>query len=213
VNYIDVSKLNVNFIIDEIFDMSKAGAIGIADVISQTACDAIIRASKAEKQLFTTPRRVRGKVTQEMETCYLNRFESVPKHLLDAVSQVTSEYAGFYKELAQAANFTLDSFNSIGIHFYPEGSIGITPHQDFSVSHGLISVFVLSGSALFYKCDAREKTNSEVLTCSPRSLILMRAARNKEEQKKRPYHFIEGPLTEDRYSLVIRQEKKIPKYD
>lgn len=93
-NYIDVSKLNVDFIIDEIFDMSKTGAIGIADVINQTACDAIIRASKAEKQLFTTPRRVRGKVTQEMETCYFNRFESVPKHLLDAVSQVTSEYAG-----------------------------------------------------------------------------------------------------------------------
>jgi len=211
--YIDISKLDIDFIIDEIFDMSKTGATGIADIISQTACDAIIKASKIEKRLFTAPRRVRGKVTQEMETCYLNRFKSVPEHLLATVSQVTSEFAGFYKELAQTANFTLDTFNSIGIHFYPKGSIGITPHQDFSVSHDLISVFVLSGSALFYKCDDREKTNSEVLTCSPRSLILMRAARNKEEQKKRPYHFIDGPLTEDRYSLVIRQETKIPKYD
>ena len=152
---------------------------------------------------------MRGPVIQEMKTLYLETRQEndLPTFFRDRIEQFKKEYTEFYQRMAKAALFNESEFNSLGIHCYPEGSIGITPHQDFTRDHNLVTSFVLSGNAPFYVARTREKEGAQRFDTPPGSLIFMRAARDECEQTGRPFHYLEGPLEEERYSILIRTKR------
>jgi len=217
-SYLNLGKLNPQAIVNELYDLSKRGAVGFPNVIKEAACDAIVKAFKQHRHLFISAERVKGKVIQEVEMCYLERLESIPQQLVEAVSPIVRAFEPFYQQLASGELDTElrdsylfgSSFNSTGVHYYPKGTAGISPHKDFTSSRNLIVIFVLKGDATLYSCKNRKGDNKVLLASTPGSLIILRAARNPKEQKCRPFHVLEGPMSEDRYSLILRQEKGLP---
>ncbi|MDO8511477.1 MAG: hypothetical protein Q7S55_04905 [Nanoarchaeota archaeon] len=208
--YIYTEKINIEEIVQRLFDFSTLGALSIPEILTDYARTELLAGIAASRHLFRAVEREKKKsgVIQEMRTFYLERLqeqgEELPQILRNPLKALTEEYAKIYAEIAAKGNFTSQKFSSIGIHHYPVGSAGITPHQDYAADTNLIASFVLQGNAPFGICKNRQKEGALYLEASPGTLILMRAARNEQEQAARPFHFLEGPVQEERYSLLIR---------
>ena len=203
-----------------LYDFEQPGATSFADVLSWELCQNIIKVSEAYRLLpgngFVTPQRERGRVIQEMQICYLERLLQVPPELSSVIAPIAVELEKFFQRLRPyaeplAGDLLRDtpllgsSFNSIGIHYYPAQTGGITPHRDFASSLNLIIIFVLSGDAELYICQNRKGEEAKKTICSPRSMVILRAPRNEAEQQYRPFHYLTSSST-DRYSLIFRQE-------
>ena len=146
-----------------------------------------------------------------MQTLYLDkigvsqvRSQIKNYHVLD---YYIFEYRRFYKKIAEKAKFDDSIFNKIGFHKYQAGSIGITPHQDYETHINLISIFNLVGEAGFYYCEDKDGNGSRKIDSSPGSLILLRAPRNEDEEKYRPFHYI-NPMSNERLSLNVRRKMR-----
>jgi len=205
--YLCTEKIKVEEIVDKLFDFSTLGALSIPDVLTEEARKYLMEGIYASRHLLRgVEREKKSGVVQEMQTFYLERLvegES-PSTLREAITRLTHEYTGLYEKIAATGNFTSKKFNSIGIHYYWVGSAGITPHQDYAADMDLAASFVLQGNAPFGVCKNRQKEGPLYLEASAGTLIFMRAARNEQEQTARPFHFLEGPVKEERYSLLIR---------
>ncbi len=70
------------------------------------------------------------------------------------------------------------------------------------------AIFNLIGDAKFYYCDDKDKRNSQEFDTSPGSLVLLRGAKNKDEQRYRPYHYI-MPMKSERLSLNVRKKSEL----
>lgn len=209
--YIDKNRINIEFIVNELYDFSKIGALSIQNILLEKASEDLVNGVKSAKKFFCVPPKIEGPVIQEMESLYIEKLneECLDNNFLNSINQFKKEYIEIYKEIAEKAGFQKNFFNSIGIHYYPNTSIGITPHRDYAKDKDLISIFVLQGNSKFYVCKDREKNCSIELDSSPGSLILLRAARNNLEQKFRPFHYIES-IKRERFSLIVRRrEEKI----
>lgn len=164
---------------------------------------------EGSKDKLKLAERVVGKVEQEIYTLYIGEADEGNGELLKdfpLVRKLREEYNGFYRKIGRHASFGSGEINSIGIHRYPENSIGITPHQDFGFDKNMISIFVLKGNAPFYVCKDRDKSGSQLLDSPPGSLILLRAPRKPKDQAPKPFHYIDG-VKEERYSLIFRQKQ------
>ncbi len=201
--YLNRSKINLDLIVNELYDFSKIGAISIPDILFEEARKKLLRGSIFSKRFFKKVPRIENEVIQEMEMLSLDDIigEIWFKNYL---YEFRKEYLTIYEEIAEKANFQNKNFSSLYINYYPKNSIGITPHRDYKRDIDLISIFVLDGNADFYICNDRQKTNSIKIDSSPGSLILLRAARNEYEQKYRPFHYLEK-MEQERFSLVIRR--------
>lgn len=204
--YLNTEGTSIKSLVEELYDFSKLGGIAIPNFITIEGRQNLLKGLEREKNLLVEEEREVGSVVQEMKTAYLdpNKMTLFNPHLRQNIEQLLSEFDPFYKKISRQAEFKEHDFNSIGFHFYPKGSIGITPHKDYAKDHNLISIFVLEGKAKFGICENREKKNSIELESNPGTLLLLRAARNKEEQIFRPFHYIEV-VEEDRYTLIIRK--------
>lgn len=70
----------------------------------------------------------------------------------------------------------------------------------------------------FSVSEDRQKKNSKQIYSEAGTLMLMKAARNEDEQKYRPIHYVQGPVNEDRYTVLLRTRtekkmKKLNRYD
>lgn len=205
--YICSEKVLVDKVVEELYDFSKFGAVFFPDLLTECARRELLGGIQSAGFLFQKVQRERGPVIQEMDTLYFeNNYDLL--HTLplleNAVTQLRQEYGELYEKIAVQAGFSGTQVNSVGVHHYSIGSVGITPHQDFKSDRNLIASFVIDGCAPFGVCNNREKTGAQLFDAGPGSLIFMRAARNECEQKYRPFHFLEGPLLEDRYSILLR---------
>lgn len=205
--YLNTEKFNAENIAKELYDMTKLGGTTVTDFIPlETRLMLLEEIKKSKEYLLDAPKQ-EGKVYQEMKTIYFSNPKKVREMLFfPSISKICDEYSVSYKELEKYGNYeTKPEINSIGVHYYYAGSKGISPHQDYAYDINLISIFVLQGEAPFYICKDRDKNGSIKLESAPGTLILMRGARNKTEQKLRPFHYIDR-IPEDRYTLIFRQK-------
>ena len=205
--YICTEKINVDEIVKRLFDFSTLGALSIPGVLTGEAREELLTGIKTAQHLLrAVEREKKSGVVQEMQTFYVERLAEgeLPPALRDSIKILTDEYAKIYEKIATKGNFTSKNVNSIGVHYYQIGSAGITPHQDYAADMDLVASFVLQGNAPFGVCKNRQKEGALYLEAAPGSLILMRAARDEQEQAARPFHFLEGPVGEERYSILIR---------
>lgn len=210
--YLRTEKIDVEKIVRELFNFSELGALSVQDVLTEEGRKELLEGILTAKDLFwRVPRDVGGKVIQEMDTVYIERVRDKIAQFplfITRIDQLCAEYAEVYKKIADAAQFREKEFSSVGVHYYWTGSEGITPHQDYKADKNIIASFVIRGCAPFCVCADRHKRNSKQLDSSPGSIIFMRAARCEEEQPLRPFHYLVGPMTEDRYTILIRTRAK-----
>ena len=212
-NFLRTQKLSVDEIVRELFDFSKLGAVSIPDIITEEAREMLKGSFRLAQDLFEDAQREEGQVIQEMKILYIESLpdpSKLPPELRLALEGLQEEYSDFYRRLSERAGFTSDKFNSIGIHFYPRGSSGITPHRDYARDVNLIANFIIQGNTPFFACKNRSKDGSVELDSTPGSLILMRAPRSKEELEYRPFHYV-LPVKEDRYTVLIRNRTNLKK--
>ena len=192
----------------ELYDFSKVGAAAFSNVLNRDFRRELVEEIRRNKNKLNTVKREAGQVIQDIDTAYIgegdnNRRESE----FPLAFQLRGEYSPFFKGLAARAGFTPGRLNSVGLHYYPANSRGITAHQDYARDINLVSIFVLEGQAEFYVCNNREGNGSLKLDSSPGGLILLRAARKESEQRFRPFHYIPG-VREERYSIIFRQREE-----
>lgn len=210
--YLNIEKIDVEKIVKELFDFNNLGALSIQDVLTQNAKKELLEGIYSAKPLFwQVPRDIGGKVIQEMQTIYVervtNRIGEFPL-FKESIDKLFEEYSQLYLQIAKEAKFNENKCNSIGIHHYPVGSVGITPHQDYKQDLNLIASFVVEGDAPFFVCANRKKDFAKKINSSPGSVIFMRAARCEEEQQARPFHYLVGPMKKDRYAILLRSRAK-----
>lgn len=160
---------------------------------------------RRDGNLFNKTKRKQGQVSQEMETFYLEDVgeSNIPESFRKRLESLRLACSDLYFALGKATKFERPGMESVGIHYYWDGSLGITPHQDYEGDINLVCVFPLSGQAPFYLAKTREKHDETKIDANPGSLILMRAARNSSEQDMRPFHYM-GPVRGERYSIIMR---------
>ena len=105
-------------------------------------------------------------------------------------------------------------FNDRVVLRYPQGSRGISPHQDLKRFEGIIAILTLSGRGDFYICADRQKTNSRLLRADPGVMIVMRGANC---GASRPFHYVEN-IEQGRVAFGLRydaqlSQKKTYRYD
>ncbi len=211
--YIKSENIKIEEIVNELYDLSKPGAISILGILTADGIEDLIKAFKLNSNLSIDVPRYEGTAYQEMQTLYLDKVQDgqLTAESLPIFNQFKNEYGKIYREIARKARFDELDFNKMGFHRYPEGSFGITPHQDYESHLNLISMFNLVGDANFYYCEDEKKNGSVKLDSSPGSLVLLRAPRNKNEEEYRPFHYIK-PMKNERLSLNVRtkinREKK-----
>jgi|SRR3989344_1354836 len=205
-NFKDVS---LEQIAEELYASSNIGGFTIANCLDETFREELIKRIKNFKRANNNPfrgaRRTQGEVTQEMELFYLEDIgeASIPDRLREMIGLLRLEYSDFCKELGRVSGFERQGLESVGLHHYKKGSIGITSHQDYATDINVIGSFVISGNAPFFICKDRMKSGAIELTSNPGSLILLRAARKDSEQDQRPFHYVDK-VKKDRYSILVR---------
>lgn len=208
--FINKGTIDANRVVEELYDLSKPGIISIPNVVREDSRKSLLAGINNIQHHFWDAPRKEGVVDQEMKCFYLEY--SNPSALNSFFGQLMTwfwlDYLEVYEKVAEKAKFKERRFNSVGVHYYPRGSRGITPHRDYSTDMDLVSVFILKGKAPFYSCEGRTLDSKVEICSSPGSLILMRAARDESEQRYRPFHSV-GSVEEDRYSTIFRRRKNV----
>ena len=112
------------------------------------------------------------------------------------------------QRIAQLGTYPFETalgFNSMVLHRYEEGSIGITPHRDGLSFINLVCVFVLGGRGSFYVCSDRSGNDSKEIDASPGNVIFMRAPGFLGFEDERPFHYV-TEIEETRYTFGLRQK-------
>ncbi len=207
--FIQTDRINIEQIVEELYDFSKPGAIAIKDVLTARGRIALYRGVMALKHSFKKAEPKVNNITQDFKYLYIEQVEEqlINTEFLLSVNQLKAEYGEIYRKIAQAAQFSSSEFSSLGFNWYKAGSNGISPHRDFETDSDLVSIFCIDGHARFCICSDYEKNNSVKLDSTPGNLILLRAARNKDEQKYRPMHYVETIISE-KLTAIFRHETK-----
>lgn len=199
-SFLDMSCVRIDA--ESLYDPASLGIAVLPGVLLPGALESLVRACAGSPSLFRRVPEFAGPVRQDMATLY-GRPGALPPELAP-VEDLCAEYAAIHRIVGERAGFGGEC-NSVGIHHYPAGSAGISPHQDYASDRNLIGIFVLSGSAPFGACRDRHKAGAVEYAASPGSLILMRAARTDAEQPLRPFHYVPGPMQESRCTVIFRQ--------
>ena len=198
-------------IIQEIYDPSHIGAVVLDGLLDEEFCEGIARSlvdTRENYDLFGVSKNKQGHVYQDMQTFYCEDAESR--------ASFPPEFA-FYMDFLYAIdslnrenlNFQKRANDSIGVHFYPQGSAGISPHRDYASDINLISIYCMSGEADFCVARTRDREGEVRHRVKQGSVIFMRAAREDSEQDLRPFHYVEN-VDSDRYSIIFRERECKP---
>lgn len=190
-----------------IYEPSHIGVVAVPDALTKVGEELLLNVCKEEQRSFKQAPHIENITHQEMNQFYIEsgRFERNDA-LEKVLCEVRDEYSQFYETLAQHASFNSSQINSIGVHGYANDSIGIGPHRDYSQDQNAISIFVLQNEAPFYAGFTREETDVSI-SAPPRSLILVRAPRERSENNLRPFHAVKG-VDQERYSVLLRHRVK-----
>src|SRR3989344_2130804 len=97
VKYICSGKIDVNKIVETLFDFTQLGAMSIPGILNESAREDLLKGIHFSLHLFTTAERKTKKsgVIQEMQTFYLERVIEleIPPELRHPINQLTYEYA------------------------------------------------------------------------------------------------------------------------
>src|SRR3990167_7096253 len=102
--YIYTKKINVEEIVNRLFDFSTLGALSIPGILTEYARTELLAGIDVSRHLFRAVEREKKKsgVIQEMRTFYLERLqeqgEELPQILRDPLKALTDEYAKIYAE-------------------------------------------------------------------------------------------------------------------
>ena len=195
-------RLDITAIVTDLYDPLKPGALAVPDILDTEFRKQLLDEIKL-LHYDESPRHY-GHADQEVSHCVVRDTSRLP-----LIHSLNNQYSEVYERIAEQAGFTSD-LNSLIVHKFCKGAMGIGPHRDESKYRNLISVFVIDGEAPFYVCSGREKTDSGIvalnpvkLDASPGSLILLRAPRNIGEKALRPMHYV-GDVTKERYTIGLR---------
>jgi hypothetical protein len=118
----------------------------------------------------------------------------------DLRSAYTSLYAGLFPLSLQDV-----ALDSIAVHRYPVGSLGLSRHRDASRYVYVIGIFVLAGQAPFYLYEGKNREPALDLAPNPGDFILLRAPFG--DVDRRPPHAV-GRVSEERFSVTFRAPTK-----
>jgi hypothetical protein len=194
--YLRLDHIDAGLLAAELYDPAKPGVAVLKDII---ATPQLLKKIQEARQHFRHADRYEGKVEQHMDVLYQDRFTP---ELAECMTHVTKEYLKLHEKIGASAGFS-EHINSIGIHYYPKGSLGITPHRDYAQDINLITILVAKGDAPFNTCRNREGEGSIAFAAPEGSCIFMRAARSPAEQELRPFHYLKA-MGEERYTIILR---------
>jgi len=192
----DTSKLDLDCIATELYDLTKPGCIAVNDFIFLDFRQALW--AEVKNGPFSKQQNVYKNAEQDLSIFFVDPKQNPYTHL----ALLHALYQHAYYTLAKKAGFQEKTRSRIAVHKYDQGSIGITPHKDERKYLNMISIFILAGKAPFSLYKSRQEKIGE-LDAQPGSLILLRAPRSKTEDG-RPMHSI-GPVLEERYSICFRE--------
>ena len=98
-------------------------------------------------------------------------------------------------------------FNDRAMLRYPQGSTGISPHQDLKRFEAVVAILTLEGTGDFYICEDRQKTNSQLIRAERGIMILMRGT-HYAGIEHRPFHYVEN-LSKGRVGFGLRYDVKL----
>lgn len=131
-------------------------------------------------------------------------LEAIERYSL--LHQVFLAYQHFYDMMRTSGSFSNHEINSVTINNYPVGTGRIGPHQDFSTDKNLVGILNVCGRAELHSGIGRQhKTlvRPVIHHNPPGSATLIRAPRNANEKKIRPWHEVLN-TTEDRTAIILR---------
>jgi hypothetical protein len=96
-------------------------------------------------------------------------------------------------------------FDSMALHRYFAGELGITPHRDSLRSINLVCLFNVAGEGNFFVCADRQGNQRIAIDTAPGSVILLRAP-GFYGSSLRPFHTV-TQFRSTRYSFGLRQRK------
>jgi hypothetical protein len=201
----------------QIYEPNHNGAISFDSILSEEGANILLHSIKSiEDSLLKCKDPYNKKVQQEMQTLYKKSDEQdfdFKEPFKSVLHDFLVELNPLFRNVAQYAEFEKPLPNSVGIHKYSKNSVGISPHKDFSRDVNLITNIILQSRNSFYVCDDREKNNPARIYSPPQSIIFMRANRAIDKEDRRPYHFVEGPIIQDRYNIILRYNTKEENYE
>ncbi len=209
-NAINSELFHADKIARELYDFLKPGVLAIPGFLAPEFCELAIADFRAGEALFKDAPLLENGTKQELRTYYCGEADNAEKERrqFPLVSRLKEEYSTLYKSLGRRAGFWQGAqINSVGIHWYAPGSIGMGIHRDYSNDINLISAFILSGNTPFavYSDKSGSQRICEIET-RPGMLVLMRGPRKFEEKEYRPYHEV-SCVQEERFTILFRQKK------
>ena len=206
--YINCEFFSLEKIARELYDFSKLGVLSIPNFLTQDFCRIALEDFKRKEYLFKNAPLIEGETRQELKIFYCGEADKGQDiKEFPILLKLRAEYSPLYKRIRERAKFNQGAIiNSVGIHHYFSGSIGMGFHRDYSRDINLVSIFVLKGDAPFYVSKNKKGNGKLEIFSEPGSIILMRGPRNDEENEYRPYHAV-GNISEERYSIIFRQKR------
>lgn len=205
----DSSLFHAREIADTLYDPHQKGVLCIPHFLKVDAIHALMQEVREQQSAFSDVREGTYKHTTECKdklTFIEQGFPLIPD-TFPTLKKIHEGYSLFYRQLALFARFSPALINSVDVNRYPVGTGHISPHQDLLPMINLVSIFPLAGKGKLAWCNARAYTEEQEIDTNPGNLILLRAHRNDQEKHLRPWHYV-GNVTEERYSLILRQRKQ-----
>ncbi len=203
---LNTEKIDIESVVDELFDFTKSGIIAIPGFVTDDGLQGLQAELLSSRIKWLKAPRVYGTTYQELDTIYLGEADSLRSdESFPEVNRLREEYVKVYERFAERAKFVPGKVNSVGVHRYQKGAVGMGPHRDYSQYMNLVSIFVLAGTNTFGICHDREQKNITYIQEDEGMLILLRHPRSDTERAYRPLHCV-GPVTKERYTVVLRQD-------
>jgi hypothetical protein len=194
----------------ELYDFTKRGLVVIPDFIRADAKECLLDEIVREQIGSTQPDRL----PEEIAEYVFLKFKTITaQDPADTRIVPPTVYAMWeaYKEhvltpLAGSASFVnQDRFvPPPSVMKYHPGSWGISIHQDTEYFRNVVSILNLSGNAKTITYTDSQGSNPQEVETPAGSLSLLRAPRNDDEVRMRPWHSVKN-ITEERIAIAIRE--------
>jgi alkylated DNA repair dioxygenase AlkB len=186
-------RFDLELLAKELYDFSKPGIVQIKAALNENLIEELFH--EVQKGPFQPVLVRKGGLQVREDVTYFTTGEIERENKTSSrfpdLEQLQAEYKKIYCRLGEKNKFSDTPLNSAAVYKYEPGSEGMGPHRDYAENSNLISIFSLSGKAIFYSCSDREKNDLVSYQIDPGDCILLRAARCPEEQAFRPFHYVE----------------------
>jgi hypothetical protein len=98
--------------------------------------------------------------------------------------------------------------NEAYVQRYEAGALGVSPHLDSKRFAVLVSVFTTEGSARFALCQSRAGEIIQEWEAGPGSLTLLHGPGLLDDEDRRPFHTVHGPIAGRRFSITLRMNQE-----